>query len=161
MEVINMSEKEKQSFVDPPAPLTPTAPTPTNAEAPLFKLLGEIRDVIKENTQALNALLTTIIKQPPTVTTPTSPTVTQTTSTPIQPTGPSITPLENIQGLFPQTLQDMLYFTDEPNHIKVAPRQYLGSENFAKIASVVRDAGGEYVSAGKNSHFRIPKPKVS
>jgi len=53
----------------------------------------------------------------------------------------------------------MLYFTDEPNHIKVAPRQYLGSENFAKIASVVRDAGGEYVSAGKNSHFNIPKPK--
>ena len=31
------------------------------------------------------------------------------------------------------------------------------AENFAKIASIVRGAGGEYISAGKESHFRIPK----
>jgi len=153
-----MSEKEtKQSFVSPPAPpATPPTP-PIDTNTPFFQKLDRIATAIEENTQAINALLTTIIKQPPTETKPVTPTPTR---PPLQPSaGTPITSLENVQGLFPQTLQDMLYFTDEPDHIKVAPRQYLGSENFAKIASVVRDAGGEYVSAGKNSHFKIQKPK--
>jgi hypothetical protein len=37
---------------------------------------------------------------------------------------------------------------------------FLGSENFAKIASAVRGMGGEYISAGKDSHFRVPKKKA-
>jgi hypothetical protein len=41
----------------------------------------------------------------------------------------------------------------------VKPRQFLGSDNFAKIASIVREMDGDYVSAGKQSHFRIPKGK--
>jgi hypothetical protein len=32
----------------------------------------------------------------------------------------------------------------------------LGSENFAKIAAIVREAGGEYISMGEQSHFRLP-----
>ena len=40
-----------------------------------------------------------------------------------------------------------------------ARAQFLGSEDFAKIASKIRNAGGEYVSTGKQSHFRMPKPK--
>jgi hypothetical protein len=39
----------------------------------------------------------------------------------------------------------------------VSPAQYLGSENFSKVASIIRSLGGEYVSAGKNSHFTVPK----
>jgi hypothetical protein len=39
----------------------------------------------------------------------------------------------------------------------VRPAQYLGSENFSKLASIVRTIGGQYVSAGKNSHFEVPK----
>jgi hypothetical protein len=42
----------------------------------------------------------------------------------------------------------------------VKPRQFLGSENFAKIASIARGMGGDYISAGKESHFRIPKKKA-
>lgn len=41
--------------------------------------------------------------------------------------------------------------------ILVRPRRYLGSENFAKIASIIKECGGEYVSAGKQSRFRIPR----
>ena len=41
--------------------------------------------------------------------------------------------------------------------VMVKPSQFLGSENFAKVASIVRGIGGQYVSAGKNSHFEIPK----
>ena len=59
--------------------------------------------------------------------------------------------------MFPSELGDLLSFEEEENYIIVKPRQYLGGENFAKIASIVRGAGGEYISAGKESHFRIPK----
>ncbi len=59
--------------------------------------------------------------------------------------------------MFPSELGDLLSFEEEDNYIIVKPRQYLGGENFAKIASIVRGAGGEYISAGKESHFRIPK----
>ena len=39
--------------------------------------------------------------------------------------------------------------------IKITPKQYLGSEKFAKIAEITKDHNGEYVSKGKESHFRI------
>ena len=65
--------------------------------------------------------------------------------------------VESIQELFPKDLEEMLTFEETGNYIVIKPRQYLGSENFAKIASIVRDAGGEYISAGKESHFRVLK----
>lgn len=64
---------------------------------------------------------------------------------------------ESGQTLFPKELREMLEFEETEKHIIIKPRGYLGSENFAKIASIVREAGGEYVSAGKGSHFRISK----
>lgn len=63
-----------------------------------------------------------------------------------------------VMNLFPSDLESKLKFSKEGDKIKVAPRQYLGSENFAKIASIVREAGGEYVSAGKDSHFLVSPP---
>ena len=45
----------------------------------------------------------------------------------------------------------------ENNCVIVKPRQFLGSEDFAKIGSSIRKMGGEYISAGRDSHFRIPK----
>lgn len=65
--------------------------------------------------------------------------------------------VENVRELFPKDLEEMLTFEETGNYIVIKPRQYLGSENFAKIASIVRDAGGEYISAGKESHFRVLK----
>jgi hypothetical protein len=41
--------------------------------------------------------------------------------------------------------------------VMVRPAQFLGSDNFAKVAAIVRGLGGQYCSAGKNSHFEIPK----
>ena len=63
----------------------------------------------------------------------------------------------DIRGAFPKELENMLYFEDAGSYIIIKPRTYLGSENFAKIASLVRGEGGEYISAGKESHFRVPK----
>ena len=66
--------------------------------------------------------------------------------------------IENVQNLFPPDLASLLYFEDTGEHIIVKPRQYLGSDNFRRIASIIRDQlSGEYISAGRDSHFRIPK----
>lgn len=65
--------------------------------------------------------------------------------------------VEEVKVLFPENLEGMLSFEEVKDFIVIKPRQFLGSENFAKIAAIVRDAGGEYVSAGKESHFRIPR----
>jgi hypothetical protein len=65
--------------------------------------------------------------------------------------------IEAVQVLFPEDLKEMLEFEEMEKYIVIRPRGYLGSENFSKIASIIRDAGGEYISAGKESHFRIFK----
>ena len=57
--------------------------------------------------------------------------------------------------LFPEDLRRLLSFEQKADAVIIKPRQFLGSENFAKIADIVKQQGGEYVSAGKNSHFRI------
>ena len=67
--------------------------------------------------------------------------------------------LEDIRMMFPQDLDSLLLFEDKGEYIMIKPRQFLGSENFAKIASTVRGMGGEYISAGRDSHFRVYKKK--
>jgi hypothetical protein len=68
--------------------------------------------------------------------------------------------VEDVRMMFPENLENLLNFEEREDHIVVKPRQFLGSENFAKIASIVRDMGGEYISAGKESHFKVPKKKA-
>jgi hypothetical protein len=65
--------------------------------------------------------------------------------------------IDDIRMVFPEDLETLLSFEEKSDYIVVKPRQFLGSENFAKIASTVRGMGGEYISAGKDSHFRVPK----
>jgi hypothetical protein len=65
--------------------------------------------------------------------------------------------IDDIRMVFPEDLEALLSFEEKGDYIIVKPRQFLGSENFAKIASAVRGMGGEYISAGKDSHFRVPK----
>lgn len=68
--------------------------------------------------------------------------------------------IDDVKMMFPEDLEGLLNFEDKGEYIKITPRQYLGAENFAKIAQIARGAGGDYVSAGKDSHFRIPKKKL-
>ena len=78
-------------------------------------------------------------------------------------TAPSVAPAEKMRSIndvkqvFSSELGGMLTFEEKENYIIVRPRRYLGSDNFAKVASVVRNLGGEYISAGKSSHFKVPK----
>jgi len=65
--------------------------------------------------------------------------------------------VDDVRLAFPEDLEALLSFQEKGDYVMVKPRQFLGSENFAKIASAVRGLGGEYISAGKDSHFRVPK----
>lgn len=65
--------------------------------------------------------------------------------------------LEGVKALFPEELKKLLSFEELEDYIVITPLGFLGTELFSKVASIVRDAGGEYVSAGKKSHFTIEK----
>ncbi len=119
----------------------------------ILRRLSEVLDVLNrlsEDLQDISKSLKTI-----------SPPKTSTAAPPAAPLAPAPQPrgkqIEDLRIMFTKELETMLIFEDKGNFIKITPRQYLGSENFAKIASTIREAGGEYVSAGKGSHFRIPK----
>ena len=58
-----------------------------------------------------------------------------------------------------EPVKDLLKIDTETSAmlIIVKPASFLGSENFAKVGSIVRSLGGQYVSAGKASHFEISK----
>jgi hypothetical protein len=66
----------------------------------------------------------------------------------------------NPAEVFPEDLRTLLSFEHKEGFFIIKPRQFLGSENFAKIADIVKAHGGDYVSAGKESHFRIPTGPV-
>ena len=68
--------------------------------------------------------------------------------------------LEDIRMMFPENLDSLLGFEEKGDYIIIKPKQFLGSENFAKIASTVRGIGGEYISAGRDSHFRVYKKRT-
>jgi len=63
----------------------------------------------------------------------------------------------SLAPVFPELYGEMLLITDQGSYWQVKPRQFLSSSDFAEIANIVRVYNGEYVSAGKSSHFKIPK----
>ena len=65
--------------------------------------------------------------------------------------------LEILREKFPEDLKKLVKFETADNLVIVKPRSYLGKENFSKIAEIIKKAGGEYISAGKESHFLVPK----
>lgn len=66
--------------------------------------------------------------------------------------------VDEVQRYFPKELLSLLIFEVTEDHIIIKPKQYLGPENFARVASIVREQfRGEYVSQGKESHFRISR----
>lgn len=65
--------------------------------------------------------------------------------------------IKDVKQAFSSELEGMLTFEEKGRLIIVRPRRFLGSDNFAKIASIIRNLGGEYISAGKKSHFEVPR----
>jgi hypothetical protein len=114
----------------------------------LLVVLNNIAEDLRMVAASLKTIAVSRITQPTAPTTPPKPETPQTE----KPLG-----IEDVKMMFPEDLEGLLNFEDKGEYVKITPRQYLGAENFAKIAQIVRGAGGDYVSAGKESHFRVPK----
>jgi hypothetical protein len=132
--------------------------------ASIIKMSDELRSV----SASLKSLAVGQITQPPTVhvinstTKPLSKPLTSPVATSTAPAiaeSPKMRSIDDIRMSFPEELEARLSFEAKGDYIIIKPKQFLGSENFAKIAAASRGMGGEYISAGKDSHFRIPKKK--
>ena len=128
--------------------------------------VNKISEELRNVSASLKSLAVGQITQQPTVhvTRPPTPSSSPTPTPSAPPAAPRETPqqrsLDDIRMSFPEELEARLSFDEKGDYIIIKPKQFLGSENFAKIASAVRGMGGEYISAGKDSHFRVPKKKA-
>jgi len=120
----------------------------------LLIVLNNIAEDLKVVSASLRSLAASQLAQP-------QPTAQVTpTSAQEKPEVEKLLGIDDVKMMFPEELEGFLNFEDKGEYIKITPRQYLGAENFAKIAQIARGAGGDYISAGKDSHFRIPKKRV-
>jgi hypothetical protein len=119
----------------------------------LVVILNGMMEDLRQVSASLKSLAVARFTQPPTATVAPPP--------PALAHAPQVTEkskaIEDIRMMFPEDLENLLGFEEKEDYVVIKPRQFLGSENFSKIASAVRGIGGEYVSAGKASHFRVPK----
>jgi hypothetical protein len=132
--------------------------------------MAKIQEELRSVSASLKSLAVGQITQPPTVhvvtSTPKPISLSPKTAAPTPSTqAPSsesgkLRSLDDIRMSFPEELESRLSFEEKGDYIIIKPKQFLGSDNFAKIASAVRGMGGEYISAGKDSHFRVPKKKA-
>jgi len=167
-------DEQKPSFVSPEDAVGEPPDSQVNEllkMPPLSRLVLAVERLTQETTKARIALeklveLFTIAKPKSEATSTTQP-----TSQPASQPKPMPQPapaqtgtdteikLKKLQGDLGEELTIMLVFEtqESSNFILVKPRQFLGSDNFAKIVKIIKDNGGDYVSAGKDSHFRVPK----
>jgi hypothetical protein len=75
-----------------------------------------------------------------------------------QATQPKPEAVANIDILkeFPEEVESRLTAERKGNYWIIRPKHFLGSELFAQISATVRVLHGEYVSAGKESHWMVP-----
>ncbi len=127
----------------------------------LLVTLGKVSEELHSISASMKSLAVGQITQPTAQTAPKPampPTPTPTAAAPS--TGTRQRSLDDIRMSFPEELEAKLGFEEKGDYITIKPKMFLGSDNFAKIASAVRGMGGEYISAGKDSHFRVPKKKA-
>jgi len=70
---------------------------------------------------------------------------------------PPITSTKELEEKLPEDLRPLVTIEETNEAYIVKPRQFLGTENFTKILNIIRQHGGKYLSAGKDSHFEVPR----
>ena len=123
----------------------------------ILQRLSEVLDVLTRLSEDLQDIAKSLKTISPRAAPTVAPSAVSSAAPPVSTPKPVGKGIEDIRMMFTKELEAMLIFEDRGDFIKITPRQFLGSENFAKIASTIREAGGEYISAGKGSHFRVPK----
>jgi hypothetical protein len=79
---------------------------------------------------------------------------------PPAPSNPPTTHVDSTKGwqiMLPDELRSDVTITDEGNNYKVKVNRFLQPERFSQLAEIMKQYGGEYISAGKNTHFKVPK----
>lgn len=123
--------------------------------------MGEIFLYIAKKLKDIDEKLGVIIKQEPKkASKPQKKKAIPKPATPEAPAKVANAKIEDVKMMFPEDLENLLAFSEKEGFIILKPRQFLGSDNFAKIGAIVRGIGGEYVSAGKDSHFRVAASKL-
>ncbi len=110
----------------------------------LYQILGKIEvtnEIIDQLCKAVNPLLDKL--EPPKPTPQTKPTNEQETK------------INGLKNMLPQQVEEKLNFSIENGYIIIRTKQYL-KEGFREVAQALKDAGAEYISAGKNTHWRKP-----
>ena len=125
----------------------------------LVVILNGIMEDLREVSASLKTLAVERISNRPPIVAPSPPPLMQPLSQPSASIGGKSKAVEDIKMALPEDLEGLLNFEERDDYVIIKPRQFLGSENFSKIASAIRGMGGEYVSAGKGSHFRVPKKR--
>jgi len=70
--------------------------------------------------------------------------------------GPPRTTVESVRSRLAEYVKE-ISVSEEAEGIVIRPTGYLGRDKFASIAAIVRELGGNYISAGKESRFLIPR----
>lgn len=63
----------------------------------------------------------------------------------------------SIENVIPEEIKDSITITENTDRFIIKSKKFLGTENFAKLSSVIRSINGRYISAGKESRFEIMK----
>jgi hypothetical protein len=65
--------------------------------------------------------------------------------------------ITDIELKFTTQQANKLSFEQKDNYWIIKPKVYLGGDMFAQIAETIKNLGGEYISAGRESHFRVKR----
>lgn len=162
------------SFVDPDEEKRNEVEAKTSPEGKtIFSYLERIATAVEGRTKAMKSIATSLeklafdekvnqVKENITnkaTTTKTQPTQPKPQKTEASKQSTESNAINIVKTAFTKELSDLLNFTEEDDYIILRTKKFLESDNFAKIAAVVREIGGEYISAGKNTHFRVKKSK--
>lgn len=69
--------------------------------------------------------------------------------------------IEDIKIKFPKELEELLEFEEYPELVTVRGKRFLETGDFRKVSAIVKSLGGEYVSNGAKSHFKVPRQQAS
>jgi len=72
-----------------------------------------------------------------------------------QTTDPSKSLLDKIKEATPAHIAENLSFELKDKYVILRGKKMLPSEDFRQLLDIVKSLGGEYISAGSNSHFKI------
>lgn len=62
----------------------------------------------------------------------------------------------HISYAFPENLAAKLSFEEKDGSWIIKPKTFL-KDNFADVAHIIEELGGQYISAGKDSHFKVKR----